>query len=248
MSFQAVAAERLYRRVAAQIAELVAEGTIVRGARLPAERELAGRLGVSRPTLREALIALEIAGVVEVRTGSGIYVREAPVRGEEAAARLPELGVGPFELIEARIVVECAVARAAASRATEPDCAALEARVAEMDAAPDPAAHRAADRAFHRDLARITGNAVLASVVDGLWAEMYSPLFERMGLLTGLYPVSRNSTLEDHLRIAAAMRTGDPAETEAAVCSHLSNVRRVLMGGETGENNSETLAEGEHVP
>ena len=247
MSFRAVAPERLYRRVAAQIAELVGEGTIARGDRLPAERELAGRLGVSRPTLREALIALEIAGLVEVRIGSGVYVREATVRGEEAAARLPELGVGPFELIEARIVVECAVAREAAARATEADCAALETRVAEMDAAPDPATHRAADRAFHRDLAGITGNAVLASVVDGLWAEMYSPLFERMGLLTGLYPVSRNSTLADHLRIAAAMRTGDPGEAEAAMRAHLGNVRCVLMGGEAGEEDSEIPAKREQA-
>jgi DNA-binding FadR family transcriptional regulator len=193
---------------------------------------------VSRPTLREALIALAIARLDESRTGSWNYFRAAAEQGEVAAARLPELGVGPLELIEARLVVECAVARTAAPRATPANCTALEARIAEMDAAPNPPAHLAADRGFHRDLARISGNAVLASVVDGLWAETFSPIFERMGLLTGLYPVSRNTTREDHLRIAAAMRTGDPNAAEAAMRRHLSNVGRILMGGDTAEHDA----------
>lgn len=228
MDFQMVSAERLYRRVATQIAELIADGTIARGSRLPAERDLAARLGVSRPTLREALIALEIAGLVEVRTGSGVYVLDTPAAGSPAAW-LPEFGVGPLELIEARLVVECAVARTAAPRATDADCAALEESIAEMDAAPEPPAHIAADRAFHRRMAEISGNAVLASVVDGLWAEMFSPIFERLGLLTGLYPVSRNSTRADHERIAAAMRSNDPEGAEDAMRTHLTNVRDVLM-------------------
>lgn len=245
MTFQVVAAERLYRRVAAQIAGLISDGSIARGERLPAERDLAIRLGVSRPTLREALIALEIAGLVEVRTGSGIYVRETPATDETEPARLPELGVGPLELIDARLVVECAITRAAAPLAAEEDCAALEARVAEMDAAPDPAAHLAADRAFHHDLAAISGNAVLAATVDGLWGETFSPIFRRMGLLTGLYPVSRNGTRADHLLIVAALRTRDPDAAEAAMRAHLNNVRGVLMGAAGGENPAEARVDGD---
>jgi DNA-binding FadR family transcriptional regulator len=101
---------RLYRQVADRLAEMIEAERLAPGARLPPERELAARLGVARSTLREAMIALEIAGRVAIRTGSGIYVMET----EEVPA--PDLGAGPLELLDARELIEGEVAaRAAAS-------------------------------------------------------------------------------------------------------------------------------------
>ena len=87
MPIQAVEAQRLYQQIAQQLRQLIAGGEFPPGSRLPAERELASQLGVSRPSVREALIALEVEGWVEVRTGSGVYVltRTAPERQKVAA-------------------------------------------------------------------------------------------------------------------------------------------------------------------
>ena len=76
MPFQAVATQRLYEQVAGQVTDLVARGEFKPGDRLPPERDLAKLLGVSRPTVREAMIALEIAGLVEVRVGAGAFVTD----------------------------------------------------------------------------------------------------------------------------------------------------------------------------
>ena len=103
---------RLYRVVAQRIQDLIREERIAPGERLPSERELATRLNLSRASLREGLIALELGGVVEVRSGSGVYV-SVPL---DAAHGIEEGGPGPFEVLSARRMVEaevCAVARSA---------------------------------------------------------------------------------------------------------------------------------------
>jgi hypothetical protein len=110
---------RLYRRIADQIRELILAGEFPAGSRLPPERDLAQQFGVSRPSLREALIALEISGFVTVMTGSGIYVR-TDFAGAEPAA-VPDGGPGPFELIRARHLIESEVAAVAAREATPSD-------------------------------------------------------------------------------------------------------------------------------
>ncbi|HEX3063454.1 MAG TPA: GntR family transcriptional regulator, partial [Usitatibacter sp.] len=99
MPLQAVDNRRLYRQIADQIAALIERGEYGPGQRLPPERDLAKQLGVSRPSVREALIALEVEGYVEVRVGSGVYVL-GPRHGP-AAHPLPA-DSGPFELIRAR--------------------------------------------------------------------------------------------------------------------------------------------------
>ncbi|MEO7581011.1 MAG: GntR family transcriptional regulator, partial [Massilia sp.] len=106
---------RLYRVVAVRIQDLIREDQIQAGERLPAERELAAKLSVSRASLREALIALELGGVVEVRGGSGVYVRKP----EASQAEVPEVGPGPFEVLAARRMVEVEVAAIAARMATD---------------------------------------------------------------------------------------------------------------------------------
>ena len=104
--------DRLYQDLARSLLEELASGRYPVGARLPAERELAATYNVSRPTVREAMIALEVQGLVEVRVGSGAYVRRLP--GKED---IPGFNITAFELTEARLIFE----GEAAALAAEPD-------------------------------------------------------------------------------------------------------------------------------
>ena len=136
MPIQAVEPQRLYRRIAEQIARLIKRGEYKPGARLPPERDLATMLKVSRPSVREALIALEVEGYVDVRVGSGVYVAKAGGLRTKAARLAAD--AGPFELISAR-------------RLLESECAALAAR----NASPAQIKRmRAAVRAMIRDRKR----------------------------------------------------------------------------------------------
>src|SRR6266478_3657647 len=123
MPFQSIEPRRLYRQIADQIRELIRSGEFVAGSRLPPERDLAKQLGVSRPSVREALIALEVEGLVEVRIGSGIYVLGPSVRAEgEDPGGGPVHGAvdataGPFELMRARYTIESECAALAAKSA-----------------------------------------------------------------------------------------------------------------------------------
>ena len=139
---QTVEPRRLYRQIAEQIAGLIAAGEFVRGARLPAERELATLLGVSRTSVREAIISLEIAGLVEVRVGTGIFVTSAPAAPEPGGDK----GPGPFELLDARMLIEGEIAALAAACAKETDIAALRQALARMTRARRRLRHPRGDR------------------------------------------------------------------------------------------------------
>src|SRR3954469_14727523 len=125
MPLQAVENRRLYRQIADQIAALIDGGEYDVGQRLPPERDLAKQLGVSRPSVREALIALEVAGLVEVRIGSGIYVlgpggkpESEPNAGAPVSTEVHALA-GPFELMRARYTIESECAALAAKSASK---------------------------------------------------------------------------------------------------------------------------------
>ena len=115
--------ERLYLKVAENILEFIDSEKIEAEQRLPSERDLAAQLGVSRPTVREALIALEITGAVEIRSGSGVYVLQ---RDEGAELKAPDQGPGPFEILEARRLVESEACALAAERISADELAQLE--------------------------------------------------------------------------------------------------------------------------
>lgn len=232
MPFRLIEQQRLYQQVAEQILTLIQSGEIRVGDRLPPERDLARRLGVSRPTVREAMIALELAGIVEVRIGAGTTVIGAPMADKPLARWLEQAGPGPIELIEARRLVEREVAAVAAAEASPAQLAAIAEAVEQMRAAADSEAQRAADRLFHRRIAEASGNTVVASLVDGLWGEMFSPLFERLGHLSGLIPQGHARTLAEHEAIHAALAARDPAAARAAMDAHLSTVAAVLSQDE----------------
>src|SRR5258706_6224899 len=131
MPLQAVDTRRLYRQIADQITALIERGEYATGQRLPPERDLAKQLGVSRPSVREALIALEVEGYVEVRVGSGVYVL-----GKRPKARRATLPAdsGPFELIKARALIESECAALAAKSASRSQVRAMEQALDDMRA------------------------------------------------------------------------------------------------------------------
>src|SRR6187455_917489 len=161
MPFQSIEPRRLYRQIADQIRALIRAGEYGVGARLPPERDLAKQLGVSRPSVREALIALEVEGLVEVRIGSGIYVQPG---GVETAAHGPhEAEAGPFELLRARYVIEAECAALAAKSAKKVQVQAIADALDVMQHEMDTGEHQplSGDRLFHMRIAEATGNGAL---------------------------------------------------------------------------------------
>jgi DNA-binding FadR family transcriptional regulator len=241
MPFQAVATQRLYEQVAGQVTDLVARGEFKPGDRLPPERDLARLLGVSRPTVREAMIALEIAGLVEVRVGAGAFVTDKAGTNGAANGRLFEgAGSSPLELIAARRTIEPEVAALAARLATAEEIAAIAETVTMIAAAPDTASHRAADHKFHVRIGLASHNNILATIVDECWAEMYSPMFERMGAVTGLIatrcsPQQKDTTVAEHEAVYRAIAAHDANAARIAMDAHLVGVEAILIGGEAAE-------------
>ncbi len=158
---------RLYQQIADRVRSLIQDGQFPAGSRLPAERELAQQLGVSRPSLREALIALEIAGNVEIRMGSGIYVTaESEKRSLSHGA---SIGESPLEIMQAREMVEGSVVVTACARMTPETLAELRATIDAMKVNVD-AGRKAIelDRQFHLLIAEQSGNSVLVRIVRDL--------------------------------------------------------------------------------
>jgi GntR family uxuAB operon transcriptional repressor len=217
---------RLYRVVANRIEELIASTRIGAGERLPSERDLAATLGVSRASLREALIALELGGVVEVRGGSGVYVSEAP----ESPANAPEVGPGPFEVLSARRTIEAEVAALAAKMATDSAIDAILVAVLEMERNHDNrSSNEQADRNFHLAIARATGNSAMVGVIDYLWHQRGS-LWHKLKEHFQTEEL-RQQTLIDHRKILAAIAAHDAAGARQAMRAHLENVTRTFSRG-----------------
>jgi DNA-binding FadR family transcriptional regulator len=223
MPLQPVATHRLYRQIADQIRALIANGEAVPGSRLPAERELAKRLRVSRPSLREALIALEVEGLLDVRVGSGIYVSHPGERrgGDEIAD-----ASGPFEVIHARRLIEGECAALAAKHGSATQLRAI--RKAHADMLQEAKKHHnplGADRAFHVSVAEATGNSALALVVQTLWDQRVGPLYRALERKLE-YPAMANETLGEHAAVLAAILDRDPAAARAAMRSHMDHTRK----------------------
>jgi DNA-binding FadR family transcriptional regulator len=223
MPLQAVETRRLYLQIADQLRGLIASGEVARGARLPAERDLAKQLRVSRPSLREALIALEIEGLLDVRVGSGIYVTRpgARLNGAELAD-----AHGPFEVIRARRLIEGECAALAAAHATPSQIRAIReahARmVEETRRNPNPLD---ADRAFHVRLAEASGNSALVLVVQTLWDQRVGPLYRALERKLDAASLV-DSTLAEHQAIVEAVAKGDARAARAAARRHMDMTKK----------------------
>jgi DNA-binding FadR family transcriptional regulator len=232
--FQAVATQRLYEQVAGQVTDLVTRGEFKPGDRLPPERDLARMLGVSRPTVREAMIALEIAGLVEVRVGAGAFITDRAAVPTDAP-RLDSTGASPLQAIAARRMIEPPVAALAARMADKDDLAGIAETFEMMRHSAGTPAHRAADRLFHARIAAATKNEVLAAIVDGIWAELFTPMFERMGTRSGLVAQERSEIIVQHDAVYRALVARDGAGAAEAMDRHLSITEHILAEGEAHE-------------
>lgn len=227
MPLQTVEPKRLYRQIAEQLRALISAGEWAVGARLPAERDLARQLGVSRPSVREALIAMEVAGWVEVRTGSGVYVLDHASHASRNQAReTPQLSPdewGPLELLRARRVVEGEVAAVAATQAKRKHLDAMGQAIASMQADADQGVlPLAGDRAFHSAIVESCANVVLLETVQRFWDARRSPLFERLGSHFETVD-SWRAAIAEHKAIFEAIRSHDPAAARLAMHAHLDN-------------------------
>ncbi len=219
MPLQTVTPQRLYRQIAEQLRALIGSGEYQTGARLPAERDIAKELGVSRPSVREALIALEVEGWVEIRTGSGIYVLDRPAPGKSMAA--PTTEWGPLELIRARRVVEGEIASMVATQAKRRDFAAMDLAIQSMQKDADRGVvPLEGDRAFHSAIVQACGNTVLMETVQSFWDSRRSPLFVRLGDYFET-PKSWQSAIAEHHAILEAMRARDAGAARSAMHAHM---------------------------
>ncbi|MGO4155810.1 FadR/GntR family transcriptional regulator [Cupriavidus sp. YAF13] len=231
MPIHSIEPQRLYRQISAQLRTLIQAGEFPAGSRLPAERDLSVQLGVSRPSLREALIALEVEGYIEVRMGSGIYVCEPPssvdagfdLSGEE----------GPLELIRARALVEGEVAALAARSGRKAQFDAIEEAIAQM-AAEAAAGIKPldADRLFHVRVAQATGNSVLVGVVRRLFDLRLGPLFDQLNSHFET-PEVWAQAIAEHREVLAALRRKDPELARVVMQRHTDIAYRRLTSSLT---------------
>jgi DNA-binding FadR family transcriptional regulator len=220
------ASKRLYEQVAEKLAAQIGSGAYGVGDRLPSERDLAAAFGVSRPTVREAVIALELDGLVEVKTGSGVYVTsQSPKSGAPGVT-----DIGPFELLEARKSIEGEAAALAAQRISDEELGALEALLAEMESENDHdvVMSEDADRRFHMTIARATQNSAMVAMVEMLWdvrnRSPQSVRFLEHVRAHGVKPI-----INEHAAIMRALRARDAKGARDAMRAHLSSVIEAVL-------------------
>ena len=219
MPITTVAPRRLYRQVADQLRRLIDSGEFAVGSRLPTERELAVQLGISRPTVREALIALEVDGRVSIRVGSGIFVLPPPAVEPKLSTVAPI--AGPFDVLSARALFEGAVAEQAATVATPADIERLDAALRDMRGSQHPGGHSiAADKAFHIAVADILGNDAVTKIVGDLFDQRTNPYFAQLASYFE-NGVSWQAAVDEHAIIRDRIAAGDGAGAKLAMRSHL---------------------------
>ncbi len=234
MPIESIENRRLYRQIADQIIRLIEAGEYQPGQRLPAERLLAVQLCVSRPSVREALIALEVEGWVAIRGGTGVFVLERPDSGQaqsEAAvpvsANVSTLPApGPLEVLYARDLIEPEVAALAAKQASPELLSSMARIMGDMVccSASNPK-HLDYDHQFHFSLAEATGNSALVQTMETLWVMRQSPLYIRLQNHFHNEAVWQRAIIE-HREIFEAVKSGDAKAARAAMHRHLSNARK----------------------
>ncbi len=218
---------RRYQLVARQIIGLIESGEFSPGSRLPGERELAERLGVSRVTVREAEIALEAQGYLAVKTGSGVYVRPRPA--DDLSARTD---VNAFELTTVRAVVEAESAALAALNMTPAALEVLKETVRVMSGNDDAA--EAADERFHIIIAENSGSPIIEHFVRILWR-----LRNEAPRVAQVYSNVCKSGFEDrvaeHTAVLDAIRNRDPNAARSAMREHFSRLFEAMLAAEEKE-------------
>lgn len=215
---------RLYEELAQRIIDFAAHTGLKPGDRLPTERELSERMEVSRATVRQATVALEVQGIVEVRHGDGIYLQRTDGAKElirdllDRRQRLPEI-------LEARETIECKLAELAARRRTDEDIEAIRAALTDMEdqiAAGEIGTE--GDAAFHGAVAGAAKNSLLLHLMEVIAPAIHETRVE------SLSEAGRpRESLRAHQGIAAAIERGQPRAAAAAMRKHLKSVADVRI-------------------
>ena len=235
--------QRLYRDVLEKMLDLINSGEYPAGGRLPPERELAERFSVSRPTVREAMIALEALERVNVKTGSGVYVLEHPDLGGSAYQN-----ISPFELTEARALIEGEAVALAANMITAEELEQLEQSLHDMAQENETGdlADGDADRAFHHLIAEATRNKMIMLITDQLWHvrnhapqvhKAYKSICEEDGL----------KRVEEHREIYEALVQRDADAARKAMHLHFSRILNKLISTSEAQKFEEIRKQSEKV-
>jgi GntR family uxuAB operon transcriptional repressor len=218
--------KRRYQEIAELLARRIAGEGYKPGDKFPTERQISLEMGISRSLVREAFIVLEIEGYLDVRKGSGSYVAD----GEKISLNVQKSDFGPFELLQARQLLESSIAGFAATTITKNDIIKLrETLELERNAIENGKEDYFADRQFHRQIAEATQNSVLVDQVEDLWTKredssMWARLHDRIFDLS-----YRTKWLDDHAIILEALRHRDSDRARHAMWQHLENVRLTLL-------------------
>ena len=228
MTLRPLKVERLYKQIFDMLVAAIREGQFAAGEALPPERDLAKRLNVSRSSVREALIALEIAGWVDIRTGSGVFV----LRADNTESFIPSDETSVEDLLETREILESEIARLAAKRRSAEQLAELAALLEEMKRAVDDSTEfQKYDRRFHVVIGEMTGNTALLELVETIWNKRASTMHRHFESHFGT-DTPNDRLIIDHLDIYEAIAAGDAGEAKKAMIRHLRYVRRQFFKNE----------------
>ena len=217
-----MAAKRLFWSIVELIEASINSGKFPVGSRLPPERELAADYKVSRPTIREAIIALEVRGKVEVKTSSGIYVLTCQ------KSRTASQKINAFEVTQARALIEGEVAALAATNISEEDLINLNQTLIDMEEGKNM---QAADKAFHKIIAKSTYNEAMKSVVENLW-DLRASSMEIIQDYDSVCSKDNAKTIAEHRAIYNALKLGDSTKSRIAMQEHFHRLLNTLFDAE----------------
>ncbi|GHA32527.1 transcriptional regulator [Devosia pacifica] len=225
MKLQSVSNRKLYVQIADQIRELIATGAMSADQQLPSERDLAAELGVSRPTVREALIALEVAGLIDIRVGVGAFVR----RGVNGVQVLDQ-SHSPVEVMKVRLMTEPEAAALAAENADEATHKRLQGVIADMRWDTQQGQWSSSrDEMLHMSIADACNNSVLREVLATLWRSRNEDLDRRFHSHLAEISELRSHILVDHQAIVEAILSGNPEGARTAMSEHLRYVENAMF-------------------
>lgn len=256
MPVESIQNRRLYQQIADQLRSMIQRGEYPPGSYLPAERELSQQFGVSRTSLREALIALEVVGLVKVRVGDGVMVlpqpqaqapakaaqphvidqamRSSPWELDPELSTEPDFGVEvpPFSLLQARRLVEPETAALAAEHASDEQLAGIrEAHRQNIEDNRAGSTTHPGDRLLHMRIADASGNPAYALLIRHLLGHKYGAMFQRLQELYTPRDMPRRSERE-HRAIVEAICARDPQAARRAMRAHLDSVIRIFSRSE----------------
>ncbi|MCL4515524.1 MAG: FadR family transcriptional regulator [Firmicutes bacterium] len=230
--FKAINTQKAYIEIMQQLKGLIESGELVPGEKLPAERVLAAELGTSRPTLREALAALEMLGYVEIVNGKGTFVRL--LSEDRRAAQVDmhfDVEDSPFQLMEVRKALEPSVAALAAKRIAAEELQELEVITRRMEEAYAATGRFPTedDILFHEKLVQAARNVVFAEVMASVTERMKHPLWNVLKGKSHMHKERSVAYLAHHRAIVEALRAGDGARAKRAMKEHLASIEEDLL-------------------